>query len=97
MTGPVIPTCGGRGPEGRHLSPEVNLPPLHRPLVVWRFCTEDSTWCCPYPQKRKLELTSKTAATMAKAMKATKEKAATRTEAEIVCETVPSQRSSSAR
>ena len=49
------------------------------------------------PQKLKLELTWKTAETMAKAMNATNEKAATRTEAEIVCETAPSQRSRSAR
>ena len=48
-------------------------------------------------QNRKLELTSKTAAMIAKAMKPTNEKAASRTEVEIVCETVSSQRSSSAR
>lgn len=48
-------------------------------------------------QNLKDELTSKTAATIAKAMKATNEKAAMSTVAEIVCEIVPSQRSSSAR
>ena len=66
---------------------------------------EDDRAGHPYPrqsgarvaQNEKLELTWKTAETMAKAMKATNENAMTSTEAEIVCETAPSQRSRSAR
>jgi len=81
----------------RHL---IMLPLLHlctgrRPVCT--FAHRVGTQGRPCPQKLKLELTWKTAETMAKAMKATNEKATMSTEAEIVCESVPSQRSSSAR
>ena len=71
--------------------------PLHRPQAGLHFCTQGQHAVLPLPQKLKLELTWKTAETMANAMKATNEKATMSTEAEIVCESVPSQRSSSAR
>ena len=85
--------------QPQYSMPDTRAPVLFRP-PLGHHGSDDPTLRCKSrteAQNLKDELTSKTAATIANAMKATNEKAATSTEAEIVCEMVPSQRSSSAR